>query len=83
MAGAEVRCEELDRDRYGRIVAICYAGGQDIGRGMVHAGWALAYRRYSSDYVGTEGEAQEAQRGMWRGRFIAPWDWRRGERLER
>ena len=42
IAGAEVRCEERDRDRYGRIVAVCHASGHDIGRAMVDAGWALA-----------------------------------------
>ena len=48
IAGAEVRCEERDRDRYGRIVAVCHASGHDIGRAMVDAGWALAYRRFST-----------------------------------
>ncbi len=80
--GVDVSCEELDRDRYGRIVAVCHAGGIDIGENMVHAGWALAYRRYSTEYVGAEVSAKEARRGMWRGEFVAPWDWRRGERLE-
>ena len=78
--GVDIRCEELDRDRYGRIVAVCWAGGQDIGLIMVHTGWALAYRRYSTEYVEAESEAKEARRGIWRGDFIAPWDWRRSKR---
>jgi hypothetical protein len=78
VAGGEIRCEELDRDRYGRIVAVCYAGGHDMSRNMVYAGWAIAYRRFSSEYVGAEAEARESERGMWRGTFVAPWDFRRG-----
>lgn len=28
-----------------------------------------------------EGEARESRLGMWQGKFVAPWDWRRGDRL--
>ena len=28
-----------------------------------------------------EGAARVAKRGIWRGDFVAPWNWRRGERL--
>ena len=76
-----VACEERDRDRYGRIVAVCRAGGEDLNAWMVSQGLALAYRRYSRDYVGAEARARDARLGMWRGDFVAPWDWRRGERL--
>ena len=48
---------------------------------MVAQGWALAYRQFSDDYVAQEGKAREARLGMWRGEFVAPWDWRRGDRL--
>ena len=49
---------------------------------MVKQGWALAYRKYSADYVPHERTAKAARRGVWRGEVIAPWRWRRGERLE-
>jgi hypothetical protein len=42
-----VWCEQREVDRYGRMVAVCSAGGEDLGRWMVRQGWALAYRRYS------------------------------------
>ena len=32
-------------------------------------------------YVAEEDEARVRKRGMWAGRFVAPWDWRRGERI--
>ena len=80
-AGADVTCKIREKDRYGRWVAVCYdPDGFDIGLNMVHTGWALAYRRYSMDYVETEAKAREAKRGMWKGEFVPPWEWRRGKR---
>lgn len=76
-----VRCETFQRDRYGRIIAICRQGETDLNGWMVRNGWALAYRRYSTDYVAAEDEARQAALGIWQGRFVPPWDWRRGKRL--
>lgn len=76
-----VRCSGGKRDRYGRLIAVCYAGDRDLNAELVRRGWALAYRRYSMDYVGEESDARAHGRGMWRGAFIEPWAWRRGERL--
>ena len=76
-AGVSMRCEVVERDRHGRLVAKCFSpNGVDIGRRLVSAGWALAYRQYSTDYVDAEDEARQAGRGMWRGRFVKPWEWR-------
>ena len=49
---------------------------------MVAQGWAVAYRKYSTDYVSQETAAKAARRGLWRGDFVEPSRWRRGERLE-
>jgi len=75
-----VRCEQKDTDRYGRMVAIYTVGGDDLGAWLVENGWALAYRRYSTAYVGQEKAAEAAGRGIWRGKFVPPWDWRKGVR---
>ena len=72
-----VRCQERDRDRYGRTVAVCYVGGEDLDRWMVRQGWAVAFRKYSLDYVDAENDAREARRGIWQGEFEMPWDWRK------
>jgi hypothetical protein len=32
--------------------------------------------RYSRAFVDEEKQARDANRGLWRGAFIAPWDWR-------
>ena len=76
-----VQCEQRDTDRYGRVVAVCSVGDIDTGAWMVRKGHALAYRRYSLDYVDEEDTARKAKAGIWAGRFVAPWAWRRGRRL--
>ena len=73
-------CKEKDRDRYGRIVAVCYMGPHNLNALMVRKGWALAYRQYSTDYVDEESDAQKAGAGIWRGEFVTPWEWRRMKR---
>ncbi|MCY4487801.1 MAG: thermonuclease family protein [Deltaproteobacteria bacterium] len=47
-----VACEERDRGRYGRMMAVC------------------------REYVAEEASAKAARRGLWRGDFVVPWDWR-------
>ena len=76
--GLPIACDERTRDDYGRSVAVCRRGGADLNRWMVAQGWALAYRRYSQDYVSAERTAKSSRRGMWRGEFVPPWEWRRG-----
>jgi endonuclease YncB( thermonuclease family) len=75
-----VECRPKDRDRYGRVVAVCLAGGKDLNAWMVANGLALAYRQYWTDYVSQEQQAAGSKLGMWRGEFIPPWEWRRGNR---
>ncbi len=58
IARRPVTCEDLGRDRYKRTIARCVVGGEDLGEWMVSQGLALAYRRYSLDYVEQEADAQ-------------------------
>ena len=78
-----VECQPKDRDRYGRIVAICEVGGEDVNAWMVAQGWALAYRYYSTDYVNQEERAKTLKIGIWQGEFVPPWEWRRGNSHQR
>ena len=80
-AGSIVSCTEIDRDRYGRIVAVCIAKRTEVNAAMVLSGMALAYRKYSDDYISHEASAKAARRGLWSGQFTLPWEWRRGTRL--
>lgn len=69
-------CVERSRDRYGRAVAVCSVSGRDLGREMVANGWAVAFTRYSQDYVTEEAAAKAERRGLWQGRFERPDVWR-------
>jgi endonuclease YncB( thermonuclease family) len=72
-----VTCDERDVDRYGRVVSRCFVGDVDVNEWLVAQGLALAYRRYSHDYVAAEDEARKAGRGIWAGTFESPWERRR------
>jgi endonuclease YncB( thermonuclease family) len=60
----------------GRLLANCYVGGEDLNERIVREGWALNFRKYSSDYLRAESEAKRAGAGIWRGEFVPPWEWR-------
>jgi len=69
-------CDAFGHDRYRRVIARCFRNGLDINRWMVANGWAVAYRRYSRDYVADEDGARADRLGIWSGTFMMPWDWR-------
>lgn len=78
---SDLRCEQRDTDRYGRVVAECSVGRQNINAAMVRSGWAVAYRQYGgAAYAEDEAVARRRQVGIWAGRFVMPWDWRKGVR---
>ncbi len=84
-AGISVTCalaptSPEDGTQDGRI-GHCTADDYDLSEGMAYTGWALALRRVSERYVTFEEGARAAGRGLWRGQFVAPWDWRAGARL--
>lgn len=77
LKGQDIICSPRDQDRYGRIVATCTTQGVDLGSWIVRQGLALDYTYYSKGAYRTEQlEAQAAKRGVWRGTFEMPWDWR-------
>ena len=73
-------CKKRTTDRYRRSISTCYVNGVDVSSLMVKNGWALAYRKYSKDYIDEENKDKEKKRGMWAGKFIAPWKWRKLKR---
>ena len=80
ITSGQLFCKKRATDRYGRSISICYVNGVDINSLMVKNGWALAYRKYSRDYIDEEKEAKDKKLGMWAGKFIAPWRWRKLKR---
>ena len=80
IAGKNVDCKNKSIDRYKRVVAICFVDGVDVARVLVKSGWALAYRAYSSDYVGEEESAKLNKIGLWSSEFVEPWRWRKSKK---
>ena len=74
---SKIKCISLSRDRYKRYLATCYKDKINLNRWMVRKGYAVAYRKYSKDYVRDEIYAKENKFGMWRGTFVEPEQWRR------
>ncbi len=82
IGSSPVRCDlKPGRGRYGRLIGFCYSwDGRELNRWLLRQGYGLAYRKYSRRYVADERSARAARRGMHAGRYVAPWDWRRGRR---
>lgn len=78
--GRQARCEVLDQDRYGRLVARCFVGRRDAAREIVDQGWARAYRRYSMDYDLDEKRAFVAGRGIHAWQMQRPAEYRAAKR---
>ena len=66
IGGASVTCAGDERDRYGRLLAHCRVASDDLGAAMVGQGAAMAFRRYSMEYVALEDQARAQNRGLWR-----------------
>lgn len=71
-AGRFARCTSIETDRYGRTVARCKVGDQDVARQLVQRGLAFAYRRYALDYDLDEKRAAVQARGLHASRVQSP-----------
>jgi endonuclease YncB( thermonuclease family) len=84
-----ITCFYKQKDKYGRIIGICYVGELDhipilmlspqfeINGVMVNMGLAIAYKRYSNRYIKLEDDAKKNKRGVWKGKFEKPEEWRK------
>lgn len=79
VTGKEIRCKAVGVDQHQRTLARCTVGGIEINRVMVSSGMAVAYRRYSTDYVSAEATAKLNKRGIWAGSIEMPSDYRHDE----
>jgi len=85
--GKEVAVMEIDRDRYGRVVAEVFSLGEPeiyINGDLVQAGLAYHYAKYSKDcinrdvIIAAEAIAKSKKAGVWQNpRSIKPWDYRK------
>ena len=76
----KVYCYYSERDRYKRIIGKCYVGKNSVinlNHAMVSLGQAVAYVKYSKDYIEGQNKAKKMGIGIWQGEFILPEEWRR------
>ncbi len=74
-AGVPVTCEILGPGA--PAPARCrLPDGYDLSEGMVYTGWALAWPRENNPLLAQEQIARSKKHGLWRGRFVPPWEWR-------
>ena len=79
-----VYCSQAGMDRFDRVLARCVSGTTDLNQAMVANGYAVAFRRYSSEYVSAEASAKANKRGLWSTTFEMPSDYRHaGSGVER
>lgn len=87
IAGKTVEIEEVDRDRYGRIVGIVLIGGVNVNQELVSNGYAWVYHQYCrrpecQNWQSLEQEAQAKKIGLWADpKPIPPWEWRSKKRI--
>jgi|TARA_B110000971_G_C19668527_1_gene345629 endonuclease YncB( thermonuclease family) len=73
-----VKClTQKNKDRYNRFIGVCFADQEDLNKWMVRNGYAIAYRRYSKDYILDEDFAETNKLGLWSGAFLKPEKWRK------
>ena len=73
-----VKClTQKNRDKYNRFIGVCFVKQEDLNKWMVRNGYAIAYRRYSKDYILDEEFAKINKRELWSGTFLKPEKWRK------
>tara|TARA_B100000768_G_C11230683_1_gene354902 strand:- start:441 stop:911 length:471 start_codon:yes stop_codon:yes gene_type:complete len=78
ISGNTVKClTQKNKDRYNRFIGVCFVKQEDINKWMVRNGYAVAYKRYSEDYILDENFAKTNKLGLWSGSFLKPEKWRK------
>jgi endonuclease YncB( thermonuclease family) len=73
-----VKClTQKNKDKYNRFIGICFVEQENLNKWMVRNGYAIAYRRYSKDYILDEQFAKINKLGLWSGTFLKPEKWRK------
>lgn len=74
----ELHCEVQAIDNFGRAVSTCSVKGvEDVGAALVSQGWAISGDGVrEGSYDSQQRSAREAKRGIWRGSFDRPAQWR-------
>ena len=74
---SKIKCISSSKDRYERYLAKCFKDKINLNRWMVRNGHAVAYKRYSKEFLTDEDFAKENKLGLWQGKFLRPEKWRK------
>ena len=84
ISGKTVSVNKIDKDRYGRVVGLVFAGNLIINRHLVKNGYAWVYDKYCnkhfcSEWSELQEQARKDQKGLWKKEdVIPPWEYRHG-----
>ena len=87
--GKTVEVQEIDVDRYGRVVGLVSVGNLVLNRHLVAYGYAWVYHHYCkepfcSEWSRVEAKARSEKRGLWKtANAIPPWEYRRSKRKKK
>ena len=76
-----VTCKSKGQDRYKRIIAECFINRTNLNSWLVRNGYAVAYVKYSKKYLSAQNLAKKEEKGLWKGQFELPWNWRKNNKL--
>lgn len=79
-----VTCHARGQASDGAEIAVCFLAGfgqHEFNVWLVAQGWALAAPGAPEAYATAQAAAQAARKGLWRGEFVRPSEWRQGKRL--
>lgn len=89
-AGGKVIVTEMERDRYGRIIGEVFVKRANdealLNIEQLQLGMAYLYERYAKNcmngslFPDAESRAKAKKRGVWKGNYQRPWDFRRQNR---
>jgi len=79
----QVTCNSSGQDKYKRELGTCFVDDININAWMVENGYAVAFRKYSEEYVDEEDTARTLKKGIWQGSFITPDDYRKLQRQKK
>lgn len=82
--GRTVIMRTMDKDRYGRIVALVWSDDRLVNRELVRGGWAWVSPKYCriqplcADLETLERNARKQGAGLWQAQApLPPWQWKR------
>jgi endonuclease YncB( thermonuclease family) len=79
IANRAVHCEDKGPDKVhpDRRIGICTCGSEELNKWLVREGWALNFEPYAKGrFLPAQADAAKNRRGIWKGCFAAPTDWR-------